>query len=236
MIAETPPGVLFDHGRQERIGLPEAVFCLGKPWPILLSLLEQFQNQPVLFTRLENAVFQKVPLDLRQKYDYDPISRTAFALTQTDQGHGDALSVAVVSAGSSDAPVAREASRTLLFLGYRYALYEDTGVAGLWRLTDQLRAINERAVIIVVAGLDAALASVLGGLTSLPVIAVPTSVGYGLARGGESALSSMLLSCAPGVTVMNIDNGYGAACAAARILRLLSRNLKRAPAENTATS
>ncbi|MDR1607594.1 MAG: nickel pincer cofactor biosynthesis protein LarB [Deltaproteobacteria bacterium] len=221
MDKESSAGVLFDHGRDKRIGLPEAVFCLGKPWPILLDLLERFQDQPVLFTRLEEEIFEKAPLTLRQKYDFDSISRTAYAQTQSDQGLK--ASVAVVSAGSADAPVAREAGRTLGFLGYQYAMYEDSGVAGLWRLTDKLEEINKRQVIIVVAGLDAALASVLGGLTPCPVIAVPTSVGYGLARGGMSALSSMLLSCAPGVTVMNIDNGYGAACAAARILRVFGQ-------------
>ncbi|MDR2140525.1 MAG: nickel pincer cofactor biosynthesis protein LarB [Deltaproteobacteria bacterium] len=214
-------GVLFDHCRGSRIGLPEAVFSPGKPWPILLSLLERFQSQPVLFTRLENEIFAQAPADLRQKYDYDPISRTAFAVTQSDQG--DFARVAVVSAGSSDAQVAREAARTLFFLGYHQTLYEDSGVAGIWRLTGRLEEINRHEVIIVVAGLDAALASVLGGLTPRPIIAVPTSVGYGLARAGESALASMLVSCSPGVTVMNIDNGYGAACAAARILRLLAR-------------
>jgi NCAIR mutase (PurE)-related protein len=117
--------------------------------------------------------------------------------------------------------VAREAARTLHFLGYSHNLYEDTGVAGLWRLAGRLEEINSHQVVIVVAGLDAALASVLGGLSARPIVAVPTSVGYGLARAGESALASMLVSCAPGVSVMNIDNGYGAACAAVRILNLL---------------
>ncbi|MDR2442422.1 MAG: AIR carboxylase family protein, partial [Deltaproteobacteria bacterium] len=109
----------------------------------------------------------------------------------------------------------------LEYLGFDFDLYEDSGVAGLWRLAGVLEEINRHDVVIVVAGLDAALASVLGGLTPKPIIAVPTSVGYGRARGGESALSSMLVSCAPGVCVTNIDNGYGAACAAARVLNLL---------------
>ena len=210
-------GVLFDCGRTERIGLPEAVFCPGKPRAILLELFERFQARPVLFTRLEEEVFASLPLTLRRKYDYEAISRTAFAEREAHQTGR----VAVVSAGSADAPVAWEAARTLDFLGYGYTLYEDSGVAGIWRLNDKLSEINDHEVVIVVAGLDAALASVLGGLTPRPIVGVPTSVGYGLARGGESALASMLLSCAPGVAVMNIDNGYGAACAAARILRLL---------------
>jgi NCAIR mutase (PurE)-related protein len=213
-------GILFDHARSARIGLPEAVFSQGKPWPILLGLLERFQDSPILFTRLEEEVFGKAPQALRQKYDYDPVSRTAFAAARPSQGGPGR--VALVSAGSADAPVAREAARTLLYLGHGHTLYEDSGVAGIWRLDEKIAEITAHHVVIVVAGLDAALASVLGGLTPRPVVAVPTSVGYGLARGGESALSSMLLSCAPGVTVMNIDNGYGAACAAARILSLLA--------------
>ena len=103
-------------------------------------------------------------------------------------------------------------------MGYSSRLFEDCGVAGLWRLEKALPEINEHDVVVVVAGLDAAIASVLGGLTPLPIIGVPTSVGYGAAEKGKSALSSMLVSCAPGVSVMNIDNGYGAGCAAARIL------------------
>jgi NCAIR mutase (PurE)-related protein len=215
-------GVLFDHSRSARIGLPEAVFCQGKPYSILLELLTKFagaKGSPVLFTRLEPVIFETIPPDIRNGYDYDPVSGTAFSeLCPRKKG---AMRVAVVSAGSADASVAREASRTLYYLGYEQSLYEDNGVAGLWRLEGILDEINSHQVIIVVAGLDAALASVLGGLTSRPIIAVPTSVGYGLARKGESALASMLVSCAPGVTVMNIDNGYGAACAAARILNLL---------------
>ena len=128
--------------------------------------------------------------------------------------------VAVVSAGTADGAVAWEAARTLTYLGIRNTVIEDCGVAGLWRLLERVEEINEHDVVIVVAGLDAALASVMGGLTAKPVLAVPTSVGYGMAGQGEAALRSMLVSCAPGVPVLNIDNGYGAACAAVRILGL----------------
>jgi pyridinium-3,5-biscarboxylic acid mononucleotide synthase len=102
-------------------------------------------------------------------------------------------------------------------------MFEDCGVAGLWRLTSRIAEVNEHDAVIVVAGMDAALASVVGGLTPKPLLAVPTSVGYGVAEGGESALTSMLASCAPGISVFNIDNGYGAACAAARIAGVLCR-------------
>ncbi|MDR2352364.1 MAG: nickel pincer cofactor biosynthesis protein LarB [Deltaproteobacteria bacterium] len=214
-----PQQVLFDHDRPGRIGLPEAVFSQGKPPSVLKDLLEKFQRGqgiPILFTRLEPAFFYSLPESLKNNYDYDPISRTAFG--EKKPPRDPQFKAAIVSAGSSDSPVAREAARTLEYLGFQRTLYEDSGVAALWRLSGILEEINSHDVIIVVAGLDAALASVLGGLTPRPVIAVPTSVGYGLARAGESALASMLLSCSPGITVVNIDNGYGAACGAARLL------------------
>ena len=126
--------------------------------------------------------------------------------------------MAVVSAGTADGFVTWEAARTLAYLGIEHRVFEDCGVAGLWRLTERLEEINDCDAVIVVAGLDAALASVLGGLTPKPVFGVPTSVGYGVAESGRAALASMLTSCAPGVAILNIDNGYGAACAAARVI------------------
>jgi NCAIR mutase (PurE)-related protein len=215
-------GVLFDHDRPGRIGLPEAVLSEGKPPGILADLLRSFKKgcgRPVLFTRLSPEAFGALPREIRDSYDYDPVSRTAFG--ESLPARDPSLDAAIVSAGSSDAPVSHEAQRTLAYLGFKADLYEDSGVAGLWRLSGRLEEISSHKVVIAVAGLDAALASVLGGLTPRPVVAVPTSTGYGLARGGESALASMLLSCSPGITVVNIDNGYGAACAAARILNLL---------------
>ncbi|MDR2405061.1 MAG: nickel pincer cofactor biosynthesis protein LarB [Deltaproteobacteria bacterium] len=215
-------GVLFDHDRPGRIGLPEAVFSESKPLSAIMELLSTFAREdarPVLFTRLTADVFASTPPEIRSKYNFDLLSRTAF--NQTLPKRDPNLKCAVVSAGTSDSPVTFEAARTLEYLGFKHSVYQDSGVAGLWRLSGLLDDINSHDVVIVVAGLDAALASVLGGLTPRPVIAVPTSVGYGLAREGESALASMLLSCSPGIAVVNIDNGYGAACAAARILNLL---------------
>jgi NCAIR mutase (PurE)-related protein len=213
--------VLFDHDRLARIGLPEAVFCESKSPDVLARLLEAHGRgsaRPALFTRLAPATFFSLPDGIRSRVDYHELSRTAFGavLPETAQGR-----VAVISAGTADGPVTWEAARTLEYLGIRRTVYEDSGVAGLWRLASRLEEINAHEVIIVVAGLDAALASVMGGLTPRPVVAVPSSVGYGMARGGEAALCGMLVSCAPGVCVMNIDNGYGAACAAARIIHLL---------------
>ncbi len=214
-------GVLFDHARSARIGLPEAVFCQGKPREALYDLLRAFGRgcgHPILFTRLDEEIFKSFPDELCATYDYHPLSRTAFGETMPRRGGGR---IAVVSAGTADGAVTHEAARTLDFLGISNTVYEDSGVAGLWRLASRLEEVNAHDVIIVVAGLDAALASVMGGLTPRPIIAVPTSVGYGMADSGRTALSSMLVSCAPGISVMNIDNGYGAACAAARIVNLM---------------
>ena len=212
--------VLFDYGRTARIGLPEAVFCEGKAAELVVQMLTQFsetEDAPILFTRLDPALFAQAPLNVSERYDYHALSRTAFVRPMPARKGR----IAIVSAGSSDSRVGWEAARTLTYLGIAHTLFEDCGVAGLWRLTERLPAIVAHDVVIVVAGLDAALASVLGGLCGKPLIAVPTSVGYGIAEAGRTALRSMLASCAPGVTVMNIDNGYGAACAAARITAIL---------------
>ncbi len=215
-------GVLFDFERSARIGLPESVFCQGKSVDTLIALLRRFargSGHPILFTRLAPEVLQSMPQDVRDGVDYHAQSRTAWG--EALPRRGGRGKVAIVSAGTSDGAVAWEAARTLDYLGIGHCLFEDCGVAGLWRLTERLPEINEHDVVIAVAGMDAALASVMGGLTAKPLLAVPTSVGYGVAQGGESALHSMLASCAPGVSVFNVDNGYGAACAAARIVSLL---------------
>lgn len=217
--------VLFDFSRPARVGLPEAVFCEKKPFPVLLDLLEKFASgkPPILFTRLWAAVFERVPDALKKVYNYDPVSGTAFAAICPGPGHG---SVAVISAGSADAPVALEAARTLEYLGISHSLYEDCGISALWRLAGRIEAINAHDALIVIAGMEGALASVVGGLSPRPIFAVPTSVGYGASAGGKAALSGMLASCAPGIGVMNIDNGYGAACAAARIVNLLAQTIR----------
>lgn len=214
-------GVLFDHARTSRIGLPEAVFCEGKHISVLEKLLREFsfsQERPILFTRLTPEVFQALPVDVQSGVDYHPVSRTAYGRSFPKR---KGCKVAIISAGSADAFVTWEAARTLEYLGLEHTVYEDSGVAGLWRLSSRLEEVNSHQVVIVVAGLDAALASVLGGLTPKPIFAVPTSVGYGQAQHGLTALNSMLVSCAPGIGVFNIDNGYGAACAAARVVNLI---------------
>ncbi len=220
---DTEIGVLFDHARTGRIGLPEAVFCQGKHISVLERLLREYssqQDRPILFTRLEPELFDRLPPEVRAGVDYHPISRTAFGRKLPSR---PGAKVAIISAGSADAFVTWEAARTLEYLGIEAHVYEDNGVAGLWRLASRIEEVNSHQVLIVVAGLDAALASVMGGLTPKPIFAVPTSVGYGQAQNGLTALNSMLVSCSPGVSVFNIDNGYGAACAAARVVNLITR-------------
>lgn len=212
--------VLFDYERQGRTGLPEAVFSESKPLDALVALLERFSTgtPPILFTRLWSEIVPEIPPETFSAYNYDPLSGTAWAgcLPAHEKGR-----VAIISGGTSDAPVAREAARTLEYLGIRHTLMEDCGVAALWRLTERLPEINDHDAIIVVAGMEGALACVTGGLCAKPIFAVPTSVGYGVAKGGQTALFGMLSACAPGLAVLNINNGYGAACAAARVINLL---------------
>lgn len=215
------PRVQFDYSRKERLGLPEAIFCEGKEKSIVLSLLQEFNKntgKSILFTRLAPELFYSFPCEVQESVSYHALSRTAFAFPLTV--HKAGKKVAIVSAGSADASVAWESARTLEYLGIKYTLFEDCGVAGLWRIQKALPHIEEHDIVIAVAGLDAALISVLGGLIKSPILAVPTSVGYGMAKKGETALSSMLVSCSSGISVFNIDNGFGAACAAARILNM----------------
>ena len=219
---ENMQNILFDHGRTGRIGLPEAVLCEGKSTEAVQQLLTKFCNateNPILFTRLHPDLFASMPPAIQACYDYHQLSHTAFTAPLPPRPK---VQVAVVSAGTADGRTTWEAVRTLQYMGVKSLVFEDNGVAGLWRLTKNLEQIQTAQVVIVVAGLDAALASILGGLTGKPIFAVPTSVGYGMAEQGKAALTSMLVSCAPGVGVMNIDNGYGAACAAVRILNLLA--------------
>ena len=212
--------IRFDHQREERIRLPESVFCQNKSVEMLNEIIAELAGGAaarVLFTRLDREKFGALDPDLAAHLDYHESSRTALlGGTREERVPGK---VAIITAGTSDLPVAWEAQRTLQYLGVASILVADVGVAGLWRLQERLDEINEYDVLIVVAGMDAALVSVVGGLTPHPLIGVPTSTGYGVSSGGRTALESMLASGSPGVTVVNIDNGYGAACAAARILQ-----------------
>jgi NCAIR mutase (PurE)-related protein len=210
--------IKLDFDRGQRIGLEEAIFCEGKTADHIVEILTQAKSkqQSFLLTRLNRETNATITEIQNFDLDYDELSQTAIFGQAHDSR--DENRVAIISAGTSDAGVAREAARTLRYYGHAPREVADVGVAGLWRLMERLSDIQKSDVLIVVAGMDAALPTVLGGLVSQPIIGVPTSVGYGVAKGGESALKSMLSSCSSGLTVTNIDNGYGAACAALRIL------------------
>ncbi len=212
--------IRLDWGRAARTGVPEAVYCGGKTVDQIEAILEEADTraQSILLTRLsaeaQGALMQ------RDALDYDARSCTAILDHGLPQVRD--LGAAVVAAGTSDAGVAAEAMRTLRFAGVAAPAHIDVGVAGLWRTTDAAAQLQDRRVVIACAGFEAALFSVLAGLIPAPVIAVPTSVGTGVAEGGRAALSSALASCAPGVLTVNIDNGFGAACAAIKMLRMMA--------------
>ena len=219
----------LDFDRSNRTGLAEAVLCEGKSTDQLHRICNTLQvaNEPMLFTRLDAAQHAELDAAYPGLLDYEPVSRTAFAAPVKTQP--SAVGLAVVTGGSADVPVAREAARTLNYYGYGVLEVHDVGVAGLWRVTERLPDLRACRIIICVAGMDAALPTVLGGLVSAVLIAVPTSTGYGMAAKGDTALRSLLVSCAPGITVTNIDNGYGAACAAIRILNNFQGNVQGQP-------
>lgn len=211
--------VMLDFARDARTGLDEAVLCGSKSVEHLAAILDQVQQKSrrILLTRLTPEHHAELPAEHRARIDYEPLSRTGF-FGGTHELKAQSQ-VAVVAAGTSDVAVGREAARTLRFYGEPATEINDVGVAGLWRLLERVEEIRRMRVVIAVAGMDAALPTVIGGLVSSVVIGVPTSVGYGVATGGETALRSMLASCSPGLMVTNIDNGFGAACAALRVLR-----------------
>ena len=215
------PGINLDFARGARIGLDEAVLCAGKSHDHLAGILDRVAERDgaILMTRLDANAHDALPAAHRARLDYDKLSQTGFFGIVAPPSR--AGRVAIVSAGTSDLRVCREAARTLAFAGVLATEIYDVGVAGIWRLMERVPDIVAHPVVIAVAGMDAALISVLGGLVPGLVVGVPTSTGYGVANRGESALHAALASCAPGVPVMNIDNGYGAACAALRALRLI---------------
>ena len=206
----------FDHHRIERTGINEVIFALDKSTYEINHILKTINNNSLLITKLEKSKYES--LELKNLIDYDQISLTGFfnftkkKLIQNE--------ISIVAAGTSDLNIATEAKRTLEFFGYKAEEIYDVGVAGLWRIMKKLDLIKKTKLSIVVAGMDGALPTVLTGLISNPVIAVPTSTGYGVADKGNTALKSMLTSCSPGMSVVNIDNGFGAACAAIRILNV----------------
>lgn len=222
-LAISPFGELgyatIDHHRAHRTGHPEVIYCEGKTIEqivgIMTHMIEHGSN--VLATRASEEVFSAVKATWGNAR-YNTLGRV-ISIVNHDTTRYDGY-VAIVAAGTSDLPVVEEAFETLGALGVNAEKIVDVGVAGIHRLFNRLEMIRGAKVVIVVAGMEGALASVVGGLVDKPVIGVPTSVGYGANFGGISALLTMLNSCASGVTVVNIDNGFGAAFAAAQMMRL----------------
>ncbi len=219
---EPLPFARLDHHRDLRQGHPEVVFCEGKTVEQVVAICERFAEAAGRFvgTRASPAQAEAVVARL-PRTQWNPLGRTLYLPPEVPPapvGH-----VLVVSAGTSDLPVAEEAAVVAEGFGHRVSRLPDVGVAGLHRLLGASEALLEAEVIIVVAGMEGALPSVVGGLVAAPVVAVPTSVGYGASFGGLAALLAMLNSCAAGITVVNIDNGFGAAAAASRILRSRTR-------------
>jgi hypothetical protein len=214
------PGARVDTHRALRAGLPEVVYAPGKTAEQIVVIVNTLRSagQDVLVTRVEDAVAARVS-GVQSGGAYDPQSRLRWfgAAEPALVGKG---TIAVVCAGTSDLPVASEAAGVARHFGSKVELIADVGVAGLHRLLASSEALRAARVLIVVAGMEGALPSVVGGLVDKPVIAVPTSVGYGAAFGGVAALLGMLNSCASNVTVVNIDNGFGAAYVATLINRL----------------
>jgi len=210
--------IRLDFARPERIGFDEAILCPNKSAEQLNKIMDTSRenDRSCLLTLLEPIAFANIAKSHQATIDYDPLSRTGYFNWQ--EKTLSTPTVAVVAAGSSDMPVAAEALRTLTYFGIGTKSFIDIGVAGLWRLMENLDELRKFPVIIAVAGMDGALPSVLGGLVPGVIIVAPTSTGYGVAHGGETALHAALTSCAPGLCVVNIDNGYGAACAAFRAI------------------
>jgi NCAIR mutase (PurE)-related protein len=218
---------MVDHHRAIRQGAPEVILGDGKTGEQIVAIARELSRtaQNVLVTRIDAAKAAML-VEAIPETAHHPIARTCAIERAPIAAFADAK-VAIVSAGTSDMPVVEECGETLRMLGVDATRIFDVGVAGIHRLLHKRPMLEDLDVIIVVAGMEGALASVVGGLVDAPIIAVPTSIGYGVAREGMTALHGMLTSCASGITVVNIDNGFGAAFAAMRILRARTRGTRR---------
>ena len=215
---------MLDVGRRHRTGVPEVVFGAAKTPEQIFALLAELRardpDSPALATRCPADVLAGAVARFPEETVHtDHVAGTvAVGALPPARGH-----VLVVTAGTTDLPVARECAATLAVLGVHADVLADVGVAGLGRLLARLDTLRAAECVVVVAGMDGALPSVVAGLVSAPVIGVPTSVGYGVAAGGLAAAATMLASCSPGLSVVNIDNGFGAAACAAKIIRAVHR-------------
>jgi NCAIR mutase (PurE)-related protein len=207
-----------DHHRSLRHGIPEVIYAEGKALKDIVAISGSILNKSgrLFITRASAPVFRKVEA-LCRRLKKKPRYHEKSGVIVVGGARKREGSVAVISAGTSDIPVAEEAAVTAEFLGSRVQMTHDVGVAGLHRLMEAKDALKDARVLIVVAGMEGALPSVVGGMTDRPIIAVPTSVGYGANLGGITTLFAMLNSCVPGIAVMNIDNGFGAGVLAHKI-------------------
>ena len=223
--ADVGENVKIDFSRRERRGFPEAIYCASKDDDSLIQIFKAFyeRGESVIGTRASKSQYQIVKKTIPDVEYSDLAKIISLDYSKESDKIGE---IAVVSAGTSDLPISLEAEITARFLGARVKAYRDVGVAGVHRLLDKTEEIKKANVIIAIAGMEAALATALAGLVDKPIIAVPTSVGYGANLGGITALLSMTNSCAEGVSVVNIDNGYGAAYQACQINRLIAKGNK----------
>ncbi|MBI3595969.1 MAG: nickel pincer cofactor biosynthesis protein LarB [Nitrospirae bacterium] len=215
----------IDHHRTLRQGHSEVIFCEGKRPEQVLAIIRRMVavDSPVLATRATPQLFQAVKrIDPRAVYHDSARTITIQNRSRSNRSRrpGAAGGILIITAGTADIPVAEEAKVTLAFLGHRVETIYDVGVAGLHRLWDHRSRIEAAGILIIVAGMDGALPSVIGGWMDKPIVAVPTSIGYGASFGGVAALLTMLNTCAAGVAVVNIDNGFGAAVLAHRMMKI----------------
>jgi len=209
----------IDHHREMRTGYPEIIYCAGKSVEQVKEIVRVMSEREnnVIGTRANKEMYDAVKSIVPEAVYY-PMAR--IISVQKKKPETPESSIAIITAGTSDMPVAEEAAITAELLGNKVVRIYDAGVAGIHRLVDKLPEIRSCRVVVVIAGMEGALASVVGGLVDKPVIAVPTSVGYGANFGGISALLAMLTSCSTGVTVVNIDNGFGAGFSASMINKM----------------
>lgn len=205
-----------DTHRSRRCGVPEAIFCRGKELKDIVRIAKEIvaDGNPLIATKATGEIFDGLKSHIP---DCEYFPEAGMVIARNGGDSAIETNILIVTAGTSDIPVARECFATLRALGIDAGEVYDVGVAGIHRLIDKKEVLENADIIIVVAGMDGVLPSAVSGLVKSPVIAVPTSVGYGASFGGLAALLTMLNSCAPGISVVNIDNGFGAACAAYKI-------------------